>query len=316
MTIRITCDQCKAVLKVRDELAGTKAKCPKCKAAIVIPEAEGAESTDSEATDPAVEAKQVLDSMVDIPFEVTPPASFFSQEEFDPSDGQTAGAAASAGGVATAPKPSVAELMRQHEAEMAKKKGRVRAEKPVAKDAPTAAAATVMTIGTAADALSRTYDQKRGKSGDAPRLSREELRAQEEKEAIQSFVIRAGGGLAVMLICGYFFSLWWFAKPLPDLGYVSGVVTQNNAPLEGVEVLFSPMKPEGGMELEIATPSSGFTKSDGSYTLMFDPENQGAIPARHRVSIIMSSGVSFILPEEDATKEVKVGEKHVFNFSL
>lgn len=316
MTIRITCEQCRAVLKVRDELAGSKAKCPKCKAAIVIPELQDAEQSGSDAAvDPAAEAQQTLDSMVDIPFEVTPPASFYSQEEFDPTEGQSAGSG-SDGGVATAPKPTVAELMRQHEAEMAKKKGRTRSEKPVAKDAPTAAAATVMTIGTAADALSRTYDQKRGKASEAPRLSREELRAQEEKEAMQSFVIRAGGGLAVLLICGYFFSLWWFAKPLPDLGYVSGVVTQNDAPLGGVEVRFAPMKPEGGLELEIATPSSGFTKSDGSYTLMFDPENQGAIPARHRVSIIMSSGVSFVLPEEDSIREVKVGEKHVFDFKL
>ncbi|MFO1006719.1 MAG: hypothetical protein U0929_12235 [Planctomycetaceae bacterium] len=38
MTIRYTCDKCGSVLKIKDELAGTDGKCPKCKTRFVIPQ--------------------------------------------------------------------------------------------------------------------------------------------------------------------------------------------------------------------------------------------------------------------------------------
>lgn len=38
MTIRFTCSECSSVLKIKDELAGTSAKCPKCKTKFVVPE--------------------------------------------------------------------------------------------------------------------------------------------------------------------------------------------------------------------------------------------------------------------------------------
>lgn len=37
MTIRFTCSECGSVLKIKDELAGTQARCPKCKTKFVIP---------------------------------------------------------------------------------------------------------------------------------------------------------------------------------------------------------------------------------------------------------------------------------------
>lgn len=37
MTIRFTCSECASVLKIKDELAGTKGKCPKCKTPFVVP---------------------------------------------------------------------------------------------------------------------------------------------------------------------------------------------------------------------------------------------------------------------------------------
>ncbi len=46
MTISYTCTACGAVLKIRDEKAGTEAKCPKCRTAFVVPHL--AESADSD----------------------------------------------------------------------------------------------------------------------------------------------------------------------------------------------------------------------------------------------------------------------------
>jgi hypothetical protein len=43
MTIRVTCEKCGAGMKVKDELAGTKGHCPKCKTAFLVP--KDAEST-------------------------------------------------------------------------------------------------------------------------------------------------------------------------------------------------------------------------------------------------------------------------------
>lgn len=49
MTIRFTCDQCGSVLKIKDELAGTDGKCPKCKKRFVVPEVGADETAKSPA---------------------------------------------------------------------------------------------------------------------------------------------------------------------------------------------------------------------------------------------------------------------------
>ncbi len=53
MTIRFTCDKCGSVLKIKDELAGTDGKCPKCKTRFVVPPP----STDEPATEKPAAAK-------------------------------------------------------------------------------------------------------------------------------------------------------------------------------------------------------------------------------------------------------------------
>jgi len=44
MSIRVTCEKCGVVLKVKDELAGTKGKCPACKGTLNVPTLEEAAS--------------------------------------------------------------------------------------------------------------------------------------------------------------------------------------------------------------------------------------------------------------------------------
>ena len=51
MTIRFTCDKCGSVLKIKDELAGTDGKCPKCKTRFVVPQPV-AEEPATEVTTP------------------------------------------------------------------------------------------------------------------------------------------------------------------------------------------------------------------------------------------------------------------------
>ena len=47
MTIRFTCAGCGSLLKIKDDLAGTDGKCPKCKTEFVVPDADDQESSDS-----------------------------------------------------------------------------------------------------------------------------------------------------------------------------------------------------------------------------------------------------------------------------
>ena len=143
-------------------------------------------------------------------------------------------------------------------------------------------AADVMTTGTAASALTRTYDKKRSGSSDAPALTRDERRQAELREAAIAYAKKAIPALAGMLIGGYFLFQWAFSTPLPDLEYVTGVVTRNNAPLAGVIVRFAPIPPEGGLRLENATSSEGTTDENGEYVLMYDPENAGVLPGDHQ----------------------------------
>lgn len=237
MVIRYVCVKCESVLKVNDELAGTKGKCPKCKSVFVVPDADSKQPPAKPKPKAAAKANKVEDDdMVDMPIDLTPDVDFSEDDDFDPLDmlqaGEMPGAVRrpdpiSPSDPSGAPKPSIAELMREHEAAKQKKEQK----KNKGSIAGAAAVASVMTAGTAADALSRTYDKKRGEASSPAPLTREELRAVEQRQAAKSFALKALLGLAGVLTVAYFMINWAFSEPLPDLEYVSGVVTQNNAPL-------------------------------------------------------------------------------------
>ena len=75
MTIRFTCAECASVLKIKDELAGTNAKCPKCKTKFVVPAAPLSET----ASPPAAARAASLSS------EVPPPATHETEAVLSPS---------------------------------------------------------------------------------------------------------------------------------------------------------------------------------------------------------------------------------------
>lgn len=56
MTIRVTCDECGSVLKIKDELAGTDGKCPKCKTRFVVPQLTADDSSGGAASEGAAES--------------------------------------------------------------------------------------------------------------------------------------------------------------------------------------------------------------------------------------------------------------------
>lgn len=311
MTIRYKCEECASVLKIRDELAGTSAKCPKCKLSFTVPAAAGRKAGVRKPSSEQSPAAADEEDPVDMPREITPVPDLSGEEEFDPMsalDGP-GGTAAVAAAAPEAPKPSIAELMREHEATR-KKKGADKKGKGGLAEA--AAIADVLTSGSAADALTRTYDQKRGKAGEPPPATREERREVERREAMKDFAKKGGAALAGLFVVLFFLIRWMLAEPLPDLEYISGVVSQKGVPLADVEVMFAPVLDLDTAEVKrqsgLANSSSGITNAQGEFILMYDVARgiEGAVPGLHNVTIMSSGGVEIFtgqmnVPSADKT---------------
>lgn len=374
MTIRVRCDGCSAVMKVKDELAGAKGKCPKCKTPFVVPAAKGdAEESTASDNDQASAAKRSkkptdipsatktttvasataatkssatvasssavassateahsvaasrdkatpTEAPIDLPLEATPAVPVMDTEDFDPMAALAAGSKTSIPAMASIPasepvnKPSVADLMKEHNEKKGRKKSK--ADKPKTSKAAELAQ-PAMTSGSAADALNRKYDQKRDESGGSEKLlTREERRQAEQKEAMIEFAKKGVPALAGVLLLSWGLMTYMFSASLPPLGYASGQVSRDGSPLSGVQVVFAPKSPPGQDSPSNATVSQGWTDASGNYTLMYNTENEGVLPGSHEVSIISSSGMTFTLSTEVKMQTVNVGETHTFDFNL
>ncbi len=73
MTIRYSCTKCGAVMKIKDDKAGSSAKCPKCGTAFVVPALEEAWDGEIEFEKPAAEAAEPPDED-DVPLERAAPS--------------------------------------------------------------------------------------------------------------------------------------------------------------------------------------------------------------------------------------------------
>ena len=363
MTIRVRCDGCSAVMKVKDELAGAKGKCPKCKSPFVVPENDAAvpdetatqKSSDTSAESPsksddqqsstdkslAIKAKvdsgkgklklegvasatseksASLEAPIDLPLELTPPVPAMDPEEFDPSSALAPGSKTSIPAMtavaATEPvnKPSVADLMKEH----SEKKGRRTRRQEKTKTSKAAELAQLVeTSGSAADALNRKYDQKRDESADSEKvMTREERRQAEQKEAMIDFAKKGIPALAGVLLFSYGLISYAFSDSLPPLGYASGTVTRNGAPMAGVQVVFAPKTQPGQAPPDNSTVSQGFTDSSGKYILMYNKDHEGVVPGYHEVSIMSSSGMTFQLPTEKQFQTIQVDEDHALDFNF
>ncbi|MCA9060968.1 MAG: hypothetical protein KDA85_20795 [Planctomycetaceae bacterium] len=295
MTIRYTCVKCESVLKIRDEKAGTKAKCPKCRNEFIVPapadEDSGIEIDD--APGEATPASSMDDDLVDMPIDLTPEVDLHAHDDnFDPMDvlsGSTAGVtptASSAGKSAAEPvkKPSVAELMREFEA--TKKK-----DAPKAADLTAAKPSAHATAGSAADMLSRVYEQKREKAGQP-----KQKEVDPEIELRNQFLKKAGAALAgaAVVIYAFFAYLNREIYTGPPLASVSGTVSSSNGPLVGVRIQFLPALTslDGS---PIAAPAgagaSGITDAQGKYFMSYDATNAGAPVGDHEVKLIDATGL-------------------------
>jgi hypothetical protein len=308
MTIRYECHECESVLKIKDERAGQQGKCPKCKTRFMIPEPVQVPVLTLTA-----------DDMIDLPLEVTPPVimprnASSASDEFDPlgvlnsdsKDGNRFGD----GEI----KPSVTELMQEHHDKRSRDEAR-RLKREQNKRRANPLMADVETSGSAADAITRSYDKKRSASSDAPPLTREERRAAEERAAILRFAVKVGTAIAGTATFAFVLFSYALSTSHPDLVDVTGSITSPDGSFSGYRIHFTPKKMVGGPELKGGNSSSRIAP-DGSFVLIYKPGIGGALTGKHEVTIENKFGIEFPLPEEFSIREVTEDGDNHFDFNL
>lgn len=322
MTIRYKCPKCSAVLKIKDEKADQPAKCPACKAAFTVP--GPTVSSAGPAADLAATGDD--DEFVDMPLEPTPdvemPVLTFPSGESDPMDVLNAALRPPTNPEqqeadnADSRRPTVTELMRDHQATR-KKQAAARAKRQQIK--VNSLLAEVLPAGSAADAITRRYDKKRGTGSDGPPMSREERRSAEQRKAFLRFTVQGAFGLvvAVGLAWGFFLLVWGGSDV--DLVNVTGKITRQNQPVANVRIQFAPLRGPAGLEPPQGTsyaPSYARTNLDGEFTLLYDAETRGAVVGIHEVSIDDRNGSPILLPSRNNRQEVTVDGENHFEINL
>ena len=314
MTIRVTCDNCGSVLKIKDELAGTDGKCPKCKTRFVVPRHDAEEAVEESVPEKRAETKSVPPSptvsAASSPAAKTPskPAPQTNhkpakEEEFDPVSFLMDGPQKKP---ALDPEPEPASRNPKPGAGPGRNSGggggfslddddsppEQEYDKPVAPTRKWGAKKD----GSAAGAAERSLDGSKNAAKDLLAKSMEEsrIRASEMPEKPPRFNFDFAGffrevgikglGTLVGIIVGVGGVFWMMNSmmgvrvKLPPLGYVSGTVTIAGKPAVGIRVYFSPIDRaiEGTKEKrERARDSLGVTDDAGHFDLYYLPETEG-----------------------------------------
>jgi len=302
MTIRYKCGKCGSVLKIKDELAGTDGKCPKCKTKFIVPEPGTDDESDADVAESATESVAAT-----TPAKSPEPAKAPSvkpsgkapspgDDDFDPvafllddtapNAKKSAGLATPAAQAAPVKGPVVDSQGRRHI--MAPPPS------PAQQDAsPAAKSAQAMMGGGAAsanarDLLTKTMEDGRVKSAGLPED------ASKPKFDFRGFVgmlIGLAPRIALVIvgaIGAYFLANWLMTDslPLPKLAGVSGTVTLDGKPLTGIRINLSPVDSRGksttnrDIRLRDAT---AVTDGDGYFTAQYLPGVYGVPVGKVRI---------------------------------
>ena len=306
MTIRYQCPECDSVLKIRDDKAGTDAKCPGCKSKFTVPQPEevAAESDTAEETTPeksaekekAEEKKPKKKSKQ----KAAAAAKKSADDDFDAAaflmeDGP--GAKASAG---------LVEEPKEQKGPATDSKGRrlltPNSSSSAAKRAsmsPAAAAADqqIDASANARDLLSKTMDESRVRASTMPVTEKKPLfDFSGARQELIRYAPHIGGFFVLLLVCYWIgSSMFGGGVELPELRRVSGTVTVNGAPLSGVTVVFQPLEAKSGSgdgpdQLRSAT---GNTNEQGYYELQYMQGVYGAPVGKGRIWLEAQGAAGF-----------------------
>lgn len=285
--IRYKCDKCGSVLKIKDRLAGTKGKCPKCETAFKVP---AAPASDTSEPDDASDDQDVSEE--DAIFG----KDFFTQQETPKGPQQPVPVSSSAdddsdpGDFAGDDVPSVAANPQPFSA---------------AKPSSTDNSANI-----AGQLLSKTGKKNRPDDWQDPN----EEEGGYDFSAIRYVVLYR---IAPIVLGGILLAWGGFALfsdmvgdklERPPLAEVSGVVTLDGKVVQAM-VIFQP-DAGGEKSTKSGSMSQGRCDENGKYTLSYTAEIQGAVIGKHNVII----SVGHLRFQQKA--EVKEGENPATNFEV
>ncbi|WP_417847672.1 hypothetical protein [Thalassoglobus sp.] len=313
MTIRYQCPECDSVLKIKDELAGTDGKCPKCKSKFVVPDPPQAEESPKEKSPPKAAAPAQKKAKPAGKKTAKSDDDDFDAAAFLMEDGP--GPKASAG-LTEKPAAPAGPATDKQGRRLISGGGGARAKASSHSPAAVAADAEINASANARDLLSKTAGDSRVKASSMP-MEEKQPRfdfAGMRKELIRYLPHLAGGIAGIFLLYWLSSSMMSQSLKLPPLSNVSGKVTVNGEPLSGVQVTFSPIedKKSGDSGPDRIRSASGRTNDNGEFTLYYIDGVKGAPRGKGRLSVTVHSAQDLMrLPKNWArtgTKQVEVKE--------
>lgn len=288
MTIRVKCDGCGSVLKIKDELAGKGGSCPKCKAEFKIPAADTAAAPATKEADEAPAANGGGDSSDE--------DDIFGKDFFKMSE------------VPTKPKYAAPKFDDEPVKEPARKPA-AEAKKP--EPEPDRVGSKDAAADIAGKLLAKT-----GKKNKSQEQIQAEIKAEEDSQKIdltevKYLIIQKVGPLVLGTIV-LVFGLYWVSSSMmgdkakhPDLGTVTGVVTLDGKPIPNAEVRFTPASGSGPNQAAAWSQSYGTTDGQGAYSLSYTKDLRGGVIGPNKVQV-------FILGRPfDKDVEVKAGTNDI-----
>lgn len=267
MTIRVKCDGCGSVLKIKDELAGKEGSCPKCKAEFKIPAAEAGSASAAKEAPAASETSEPSEE-----------DDIFGKDFFKMSE------------VPTKPKYAAPKFDDEPVKEPAKKpvaetkKSEPEPERSNTKDA-------------AADIASKLL-AKTGKKNKSQEQIQAEIKAEEDNQKVDLTEVKylithkilplALGTVALV------FGLYWISSSMigdkakhPDLGTVTGVVTLDGKFVPNADVRFTPVSGSGPNQSVAWSQSYGTTDAQGAYSLSYTKDLRGGVIGPNKVQVFI-----------------------------
>jgi hypothetical protein len=294
MSIRFKCAECGSSMKIKDELAGTTGKCPKCKTEFVVPAADEKEPVEVSASaateeksgieDPEDEFQRIL--MGDSPRETNPRRRAVDSDAFLTSD--------SADDHSQADPPSTeSESAPVAEGTGGKPKGRSTAE------------ISAMLMKNTAEPTMKKTGRAFGEASNDKEAGRAKINAETRAYYVKMIGL---GAVGVVVLAG---GLYWLSSNMmggvkyPPLARVSGTVTLDGKPIVGGQVSFLPMQ-EGLNAPSKGGGSAARTDQKGHYVLYYVQDVPGAVIGKHFVQVSAQSeiGLEMVPPKYNTSSEL------------
>lgn len=313
MTIRYKCVGCGSTMKIKDELAGTSANCPKCKAEFTVPSPEEGELV---AANPAVVAEPEAKSEEDLEDE-------YQRILMGDSPGESGSRRKTADSDAFLATESSEERPTVPEAEIdtvapTKSGGTHRPSNSGVRSAAEISAALMK--NKAEPTL-----KKSGRAFGEADNERDKGRAKLAAETRIYFAKQVGlGGLGLLVVV---YGLYWLSSSMmggvkmPPLGRVSGIIYLDDKPLAGATVTFQPVFEGPKADTKIGG-SVGVTDASGRYDLLYVENVHGAAVGKHIIQVRAQSDIGLeMIPDKynsnsQLSLEVKEGSNPPFDIKL